>query len=196
MKNITITLVFTLVALLSSHKSQANFLSYCTTVELTTANNHFNPTGERIIFSDDIFSTNLDSVKKPWWLLLIGLEVKFGTNHPNCKCCYTNSLCSITSNKTVKNNFETVEQLVDYLDKTNHYFIAVNDKKEIFILTSSKNPELVFKSDGFSLEYLPNIDDDIRSKLDKVGANLKNLKLNKKYSPVAVEGGYTMIKLS
>ncbi len=141
----------------------------------------------KIVFNDN----NVENAKLPWWLAIISIE--FGMNVPNCSCCY-NGICRI--GRTSGNvTFDTEAQLAKYLNDSGNALLAVNDKNEVYILIGSNDNSKEFK-DGFSLDYLPVIDDSVISALNAKGITFSNLKKKQKYTPTTAAAGYKMLRIN
>ncbi len=148
---------------------------------------------------NSVYTENTENIsedctrKKPWWVFLT-IEIKFGMNIPDCQCCY-NGICSISAGKIIDGGFkyDSEEQLARFLNKSGKALIAVTYDKEVYILVGSNNKSDEFEKD-FTLNYLPEIDDEIISRLAQDGIEL-NMK-KRQYVPEKAEAGYKMIKLS
>ena len=183
LSHISIILIFSLI-LTMSFETYATVTPYSNIgiEDMNKLGSDFN-----LIFKDN----NLENTRLTWWLALITIE--FGQNVPNCSCCYQ-GLCRIgkpSGNVT----FDTEAELAKYLNDTGNTLLAVNDKNEVYLLVGSKNSSKEFK-DGFTLDYLPTIDDSVISELGAKGISFTNLKKNYKYSPTTASAGYKMIKIN
>ncbi|AFL81077.1 hypothetical protein Aeqsu_1592 [Aequorivita sublithincola DSM 14238] len=185
MKNlsrISTILIFSLIMTISL-ASYANVIPY-------SNYNIENKVGESSDISIEFMNNNFETTKLPWWLVIISVE--FGMNVPNCSCCY-NGICRI--GKTSGNvTFDTEAQLAKYLNDTGNTLLAVNDKNEVYIFIGSNDKSKEFK-DGFSLDYLPIIDDSVINELKAKGITFNNLKKQQKYTPTIAAAGYKMLRI-
>lgn len=189
-------LIFIMVAFLSCisiNKSQAEVLFNFNEGKSEILEYHHNFLAKNQNLENN-YCLIIDDVKKPWWLALISVDIQFGKNYSNCQCC-GDGICRIRVNRSSAPNFQTVEELAEYLNRTNEYIIAINDKKEVFLLAAGSSNQKELNA-GFVLDYLPKMDDKVVYELEKNGVNFKNLKLKYKYVPTITEDGYAMIKLN